>query len=223
MNCLDCQQILHDRLDGAPIADSPELKAHLADCPECRRRHHAALLLLERLPVCAPALPPVDLRSRIVTAVLAERTFRIRRRRFLVAFALAASILLAIVASLNWLPVNRPSDGPAPKTPDLLANHASPPLEKSVEEARQAVASLTGKGKEHVRMLFAVANPIENPGLPMPDLADMGPPLEPAAQSLRQAGEGVSQGLQTVTQSAQRAVAYFFRELSTGTRDARIN
>jgi hypothetical protein len=38
-------------------------------------------------------------------------------------------------------------------------------------------------------------------------------PFDPAAQSLRQTGQGVSESLQTVAQSARRAVSYFFREL----------
>jgi hypothetical protein len=220
MNCLECQEILQRRLDGEGIADPGQMKEHLVDCPQCRQRHRAALLLLEKLPSWTAALPTADLRSRIVTAVLVDRTLRLaRRRRVMVALALAACLLLAALASLTWLPIfDAPSPGPDMKFQGLQANKGpAPTLEKSVEEARQAVAALSDKGKEQVRMLIAVANPMENPGLPMPGLADVEQPLEPAAESLRQAGRGVSEGLQTVTQSAQRAVAYFFRELPPGT------
>jgi hypothetical protein len=47
----------------------------------------------------------------------------------------------------------------------------------------------------------------------LPGMGELQQPLDPAAQSLRQAGHGVSAGLQTVALSARRAVSYFASEL----------
>jgi hypothetical protein len=53
-----------------------------------------------------------------------------------------------------------------------------------------------------------VAN-VPSPALPNVDLTAMEPPTRP----LREAGEGVSEGLEPVTTSARRAVDLFLREL----------
>jgi hypothetical protein len=85
-----------------------------------------------------------------------------------------------------------------------------------VGEAGSAVAALTdrlaGKTREQARLLWTVAAPLDA-AAPLPDLAALPSPLDPAAQSLREAGQGVSAGLATVAGSARRAVVYFTREI----------
>ena len=64
-----------------------------------------------------------------------------------------------------------------------------------------------GKTREHAQVLLAAANPLEQ--LPAGTLPD----LDPAAESLLQAGKDVTESVQTVTHSARRAFDYFAREI----------
>ena len=41
MNCLECQDILQQKLDGAVIGADARLDEHLAQCTVCRERHAA--------------------------------------------------------------------------------------------------------------------------------------------------------------------------------------
>jgi hypothetical protein len=87
-------------------------------------------------------------------------------------------------------------------------------VDESVQEMGAVVASLTSRTREatvaQTRRLL--------PPMPQPDLAEMTvtAPLEPSAQSLREAGENISAGLAPVRQSARRAVELFLRELPVG-------
>lgn len=214
MNCLECQDILQRRLDGEAVDALVGLNTHLAECPECRLVHQTAQLLVDNLPHHKMPVPPAVLTRRIVNRVLADQKNRLASRRLMVRYlALAASLLLAVLAGLYWLPLFNS----AKKEQQQLVqrDEPAPSLEKSVEDARQAVASLTEKSKDQVRALLSVANPMENnAGVQLPDLAAMEQPLEPAAESLRHTGHGVTEGLQTVASSTQRAFAYFFREFA---------
>jgi hypothetical protein len=217
MNCLECQDWLQRRLDGEAAAASPELEEHLAGCPACRRQHHGAQLLLDALVGLRRPTPSHGMAGQIVANVLADRRARRSRMRvrLTTTVALAASLLLAALAGYLWLPT------PKPNPPSDIAKEnvvpvqqgpvigEAPSLTRSVEEARAAVASLTekitGKGKEQARLWWPA--PVALPPV------NLEQPLDPAAQSLRQTGQGVSESLQTVAQSARRAVSYFVREL----------
>ena len=49
MNCLECQNLLQQRLDGDRIAESDALEQHLNQCAGCRDQHTASLRLLDGL------------------------------------------------------------------------------------------------------------------------------------------------------------------------------
>jgi predicted anti-sigma-YlaC factor YlaD len=221
MNCHESLDWLQSRLDGEMLPAPNGLEQHLSDCALCRPQHQAAQALLEGLHGLKRLAPPEKLSDLIVARVLADRQARrIRwRRRVTTTVALAASLLLAALAGYLWLPVSK-NDGrdklvdvkKAPErqeAPEIVATGA-PSLTRSVEEARLAVAALTekiaDKSKEQARLWW----PLDVAGLPE---VKLDPPLDPAAQSLRQTGQGMSEGLQTVAQSARRAVSYFLREL----------
>ncbi len=218
MNCLESQEALQQRLDGGPPADAMGLKEHLVDCPSCRQLHQAAQVLLEKSPALSSVTAGPALRRRIVASILADQQARFKWKRQVAAtLALAASLLLAVVAGYFWIALfNSPSPNEGrEREPQAEAPKPGPSLGKSVEDAGQAVTLLTERLADQGKVLMSVANPMEfNAGVPLPVLGAVEQPLEPAAQSLRQAGQGVSEGLQTVTQSAQRAVSYFFREIS---------
>jgi predicted anti-sigma-YlaC factor YlaD len=228
MNCREALDWLQCRLDGDMLPAPSGLEQHLAGCPFCRPQHQTGQLLLEGLQSLKHPVPPDNLSDLIVARVLADRRSRsIRwRRRVATTAALAASLLLAALAGHLWLPTSK-NDGldkaaarqKAPQRRDssevvAAGLAAGPSLTRSVEEARLAVASLTekiaDKGKEQARLWWSAAArdvPRQLPGM------NGEQPLDPAARSLRQTGQGASEGLQTVAQSARRAVSYFFREL----------
>jgi hypothetical protein len=227
MNCHECQDLLQRRLDGEALPGTPELDQHLASCPLCRHRFAVSQRLLgglKRLP--RPVLPP-DFSQRMVGQILDDRRkrrLRMRRRLWATA-ALAASLLLMALAGYFGLPDPTPAPRPGPIAerqvePEPPVPEPVPSLRRSAEEAGTAVAALTGRladtTLEQARLLLTATAPMDVPDLALPDLA-LGPwdePLEPAAESLRQAGQGVSEGLQTVTDSTRRAVDFFMRELT---------
>src|SRR5919108_390568 len=105
MNCLECQELLQRRLDGAPVADSAALEEHLRVCSTCRAQHQSAQLMLEGLRAL-PSLPaPEYLAPRIVAAVVRDQTAQSRwRRRVWTGVAAAASLMLMAIGAYLWLP-----------------------------------------------------------------------------------------------------------------------
>jgi hypothetical protein len=213
MNCLECQDLLQRRLDGEAVIISPAMRRHLAACPSCRVLHASGQVLLGELrTVPAPALAG-DFSQRMTVMVLRDRRQR-KRLRLVVTAALAASLLIMALAGYF---VSGP--GPVAKVniEKMRIDHPDqmPHLAQSVDDTRQAFASLSERWAEHAREqtknFLAAAKPIDIPGVDF--LQDMAEPLEPAAQSLQQAGQGVAESLQPVTTSAGRALAYLLRDL----------
>ena len=207
MNCLECRDWLQRRLDGEALPALPALDLHLASCAACRQQHQAAQNLLEGLRGLDKPQANADLAPRILARVLADRQARREkfRRRVWTTAALAACLMLMALAGYLWFP-NKNKElaiKPQDKEPP-----AGPSLGESVEQARLAFTSLTGrltdKSKEQVILLLSAAKLPSSMGLPEQ-------PLDP--QTLSQTGQGVSEGIQTVAQSARRAVDYFLREL----------
>src|SRR5262245_56198560 len=98
MNCLECQEMLQERLDGHAPADSPDAEAHLAQCATCRDQHAAALRLLEGMKEMPKPTPPPGFAQALASTVINDRRQRrdkLRRRLFVTA-ALAASIILTL-------------------------------------------------------------------------------------------------------------------------------
>jgi hypothetical protein len=213
MNCAECHALLQQRLDGEPIADAG-LDRHLAGCPECRQLFAAGRRLEEGLLRLPLALPPVGLNDRLVAAILADRRRRLIRRRLAAAagFAVAASVVVAV-----WLgsggPAPQPVPGPMVQVQPPPPSPTAPSLRDSVDELGAVVAALVRRATAETLDQTLRLWPD-----PMPETA-----AEPAAdllvQSLYDAGQGVSAGLEPVTSSARRAVDLFLRELPpmTGT------
>jgi hypothetical protein len=97
-----------------------------------------------------------------------------------------------------------PKERPTPSPVD------APTLRESAEELGGAVASLTSQtADETMGQTRWLVPRMSSPSLPKVDLESIEPPTRP----LREAGEGVSAGLEPVTSSARRAVDLFLREL----------
>jgi hypothetical protein len=219
MNCPECHDYLQQRLDGTPPVDRTALDQHLADCPQCRQLHAAAHLLDEGLRLLGSPAPPGDFTRRIVAQVLtAQRTARFRRR-ILAGFALAASLLLATLAGYFWMTTQTPTSS----TPPPVVEHKPGPKVKPpepapsvLEETRTAAVSLTtrlaGRTIEQARLFWKAAPSVIVP--PVSSLPPVAEPLDPAAQTLREASQGVSAGLEPMTTSAWRAADMILRELT---------
>ncbi len=214
MNCHASHELLQQRLDGTPI-ESPELLEHLRGCADCRVLEAGTRRLQDGLRLLASPLPPPDLAARIADRVLLDRrrARRRARRRWTVTLALAAGLFIALRLRLDWHgrqtePENE-KQGPVVQNP-IPEPKAAPTLRESVTQAGEAVASLTSQTADETvgptRWLVPNVSP---PELPKVDLEAIEPPTRP----LREAGEGVSTGLEPVTSSARRAVGLFLREL----------
>jgi len=215
MNCLQCQQLLQDRLDGVPPTDAAEMNRHLAACPRCRGEQRAAGRLEEGLRLLAPPAPPPGLSERVVRAVRQDQVRRRRVRRFVrVGLAVAASLLLVLTMAdhrrLTPLPFPAPpTQGPVVQQPQC------PSLRESVAEAGTAVVDLAGRTADETvgqsRLLLPVVMgtpPLETPADPLS-------PMETPMRSLRDAGQGVSSGFEPVANSARRAFDLVLREIPT--------
>ena len=231
MNCLECQDLLQRRLDGETVPGSAALEQHLAGCQSCRHTHAAGALLLEGLKELPPSPPlPAEFTRHVVGSILRDRQRRRARmrRRVWVTAGLAAAILLMVWAGNIWLPERNNVEAPAPALVDGTKKQDPPspapqppaeekvtPLAKSVDAARNDVLAMTSRWadqtKDQARLFVSLPE--------MPDFLGsdtrfpMDEPLDPAAQSLRQAGQGVSDGLHAVSRNARRAVSFFMKEL----------
>jgi predicted anti-sigma-YlaC factor YlaD len=206
---------LQQRLDGEPKSEPDSVERHVGQCPACRALEAAAERLEEGLRLLRPVAPPQDLGSRIVAEVLAGRRQRerLRYRRWALAGAVAASLLLAVFAGYSWRP-----NGPGAMVKDLKHQEPAPTtpkdasLDESVQEASSALVSLMNRTADQaVEQGRVLIPPVPVPALPAADAWQA--PLEQPVASLRTARQGVAAGLEPVTKSAVRAVNLFWREI----------
>ena len=159
------------------------------------------------------------LTQSIVAAVLDDRRRRVRRvrQRLVLTFSLAAAILFLML--VGWFNQPAPIDTEKiAKQPLAPRDPEAPQLVKRADDARVAVAQWTERvadeTKEQAKLLMAVANSFDLPPMAsLPGLSDLEEPLDPAAQSLRQATQTVASGIEPITNSARRAFTFFVREL----------
>jgi predicted anti-sigma-YlaC factor YlaD len=220
MNCHECQDWLQRRLDGAAPARSSALEQHLAECHSCRTLHASGQALLEGLKAVRSPVPPVHLSERLARMVLQDREVRRRRVRLRlgVTAALAASILVMALVG-QFLPPLRHSTGSGHQRIAKENNEvgfgtdkadAFPPLGQSIEDARQAVVSLSELWAERAKKQATILLPADVDVGPIPSMTAS---LEPAAQSLQKVGQGALDSMEPVAMSARRALTYFLSEL----------
>jgi hypothetical protein len=234
MNCDDCRQQLQARLDGESVP-ADDIAAHLAACPECRALEAAARRLHTGLRLLTPPAPPAGIAERLIAGVLADRRKRVRRRRLAfagVVGALAASLLVVLfftpgeddrtafgwvedmysLAKYRYFTPNKSLKQIqlAPHTPP--DEEPVPSLNDNMADATSAVASLARRTADETVSSGQLLVPAVS--LPMTEPEVLGPPLEPPAQSLREAGHGVAVGLEPVTSSAVRAFDLFRRDIA---------
>jgi hypothetical protein len=216
MNCAEFQELLQQRLDGEPVADSGEMDRHLTACASCRELEMLASRMTKVLKARAILSPSKRLSDQIVSQVLVELdSQQVRRRwtrRVFAVSSLAAGLLLAAFMGYSWL---RTREGPTSNTvtkndglPASKSGHA--PL--NLKEAGSTLVALVNRTADETVGQGRVLLPQE---VPTPDLtvADNWQPALPS-QAIRDAQDGVAVGFEPVTDSARRAVNLFLRELS---------
>jgi hypothetical protein len=216
MNCRAYHDLLQRRLDGLLI-ESPELTEHVRSCLDCRALEAATRRLQDGLRLLTLPLPPSGFAARITERVFLDRrrARRRTRRRWAVTLALTACLFVALALRLDWRGGQPGSHNSGPKpVEDVVQKEKTPAemqtLRQSFTEAGEAVASLTSQtADETVGQTRWLVPKVSRPSLLPVDLTAIQPPTRP----LRQAGAGVSTGLEPVTNSARRAVSLFLREL----------
>jgi predicted anti-sigma-YlaC factor YlaD len=230
MNCRECQSLVQRLLDGERIELSPELRAHLDQCSDCRRDLAAARTLLAGMRQMPSPPGPTMPASAIVLAAERDREARRRRvwYRWYATVALAAALLLFVGFGhlVTWWQggpmatgtMAQKNDGHIERAPAPEPRPDTAPLAQRADDAQKAVASLgrsvADKTRIHLGALLAAANPLEEIAqVDLTPLAEMEEPLDPAAHSLKQAGRSVAQTFEPVTRSARQALAYLAREI----------
>jgi anti-sigma factor RsiW len=217
MSCRGCHERIQAHLDDPARAaeGDAELEQHVRACPACAALYRAARRLNDGLRLLASPLPPPDLAERIIFAVQADRARR-RRLRFVAAAAVLAAGLLVALGLRMFRPTSptpppsapgqnlvQKGQKPAPPIPAPRTPEPDVKIGDAVADATRREANETVRATQEV--LPAVVAPVLN------DL-DLSTALGPA-QPLREAGSGVSTGLEPITNSARRAVDMFLREL----------
>lgn len=240
MKCLEIKIWLQDWLDAQTPGPEgqrtiePAAQAHLRQCKTCREQFAAAQRLLEGVKLFSRPMPARDVSRSIVAKALKDRVSRRLKfqRRLRLTIALAASILIMVIAGYIFepKPARENENGPVAKQDTPLPEtrmqeppkaeqkkDAAPALAKTLDEATDTMAALTGKltdqTRESAKRLFAAATPTL-------ELPPMGSGILPdesidATASVLKAGQEISEGIQPVTRTARRAMDFFMREMST--------
>jgi hypothetical protein len=216
MTCRAWEDLLQQHLDGQ---EPSLLWQHLRDCPHCAAHKADTSRLLAAVELLTPAAPPPHLADRLTSALLAEARGRKSarwRKRAAVLGGLAAAASLLLAFGLWWRSADRkrsPDDSPL-----VERREPPPPLRDNVARAGDAVASLTNKtAKDSTKEPAALLSAVKDTAEP---LTRVPAPVEPKLDKpMREAADGVSNGLSPVTDSARRAVGLFFRDLPVGKSD----
>jgi len=221
MNCSEFQNWLQQRLDGEASAAAGDVEGHVVACASCRELQTAAGRLIQALGVQVAPAPPSRMSDQIVSLVLSDITSQQQarkrwNRRLGVTAALAASLLLAVTMGYFWRQSNR---RPGPPNPDTLVIKEEKPTRAqaqpslNIQEAGSALVALVNRTADETVGQSRVLLPqgVSTPALPASETWQ--PTLEPGADSLREAQEGVALGFEPVTSSARRAVNLFLREI----------
>ncbi|HEX3147909.1 MAG TPA: hypothetical protein VHR66_07480 [Gemmataceae bacterium] len=209
-NCVAGEAALQRLLDGDATWDTPEALAHRLTCVDCREE----LILARSLNmVPAPIVVPAGLTDTVLHAAMSSQ----RRRRLMryagVGMGLAASALVAVVL-LEPPPQTIRETHAVALVPPKNDTVATKPLGASVNEARDAIVSLTKRTATETR--DTSTGLIPNPKLK--DMPDPGEGLEPLAD----ARSGAARSVEPIKSSARRAMNLFLRAAEPPNRPATV-
>jgi len=200
--CAVGQAALQRLLDGEAAWDSPEAAAHRNACTACREELALAGALTQAQSIVIPA----GFTDRVLNSAVSARRRAMLMRWAGVGFALAASVVIAVVVvrapdskqeirSIARAP--SPVERPAPKV------DPPKPLGDSMSEARDAIVSLTKRTAAQTRDQSAMLVPMPKVPEPPAPAADLDP--------LADARTGAEQSVEPIRSSARRALNFFAR------------
>ena len=222
MNCSEFQNYLQQRLDGETPANGADIERHLAVCRSCRELRAAAMRFTQALEAQVSPIPPDRMSDQVVSLVLNEIASRrqarkLWSRRLIATAAVAACLFMAIALGNSWRRSSQRPDVSVSNTlvkRDEKSTPSHQPASLNIRDAGSALVALVNRTADETvgqgRVLLPQA--VSSPAFPVP--GDWQPSLEPDAQSLREAQEGVVTSFEPVTSSARRAVNLFLREIS---------
>jgi hypothetical protein len=211
MNCLESQQLVQMLLDGESIAAArEELEQHLCACSSCREMHRTARRLQDCIRYLKPPMPRPGSPERIRAAILAEHRRTRRRRQAVRVFAVAASLVIAVMGGVYLSRIENP-----PGSTELIApSRRKPSLQENVAEAGALVVSLTRRTADETLENTKLLIPSGTNDRTLGGAPDIGNPFEMTFQSLQIVENGVAAGFEPVATSARRAVDLFVREMA---------
>jgi len=213
MKCRECHEQLQQALDNGQLIVSSEWGEHLHACEPCRREVSAARVLLGGLASLTKPQTSRLLSASITAAIGADRQARRRRAtyRWYATATLAASLLL-LLGMGSLAPLWKTPVAPLAKQRDTKQPDAE--LTRSADDAQKAFASLTRSVTENTKSRLHVFLP--DPGsleVSLPALTGFDEPLDPAAQSLKQAGLSIAHSFEPIAHTTARAFDFFAREM----------
>lgn len=211
MNCLESRELFQRRLDGSPLKEGHlALDRHLADCRDCRELHVASQILLDNLQNWSAPRPPEGLANRIRRAADVQRR-QLQQTRFVVTVgSVAASLLFVSMVTYLW---NRPQPDALVVHIDTLPTSRPASLQQSVQDAGLAVVALTRRTADETVGQSRLLLPAMFPESPLTETPIAQISLQASTQSLIEAKDGMSAGLEPVANSARRALDLFLREI----------
>ena len=225
MNCAQSQNLLQQRLDGLAPPDAEQLDLHLQTCPACRALESAVSQLQFGLRLLTPPCPPRRLAGQVASCLLEDHRRRQHRKRHLLAWgSLAAAVLIGLNLASHLLGPIVPTEKTLPDPVKAMVKNVSP---KDTDEPAEAATSQESATEIDFAMARAASHTADATVaqarnlLPLalrstlPDLQAPPASLEPPVRSLQQAGQGITNGLSPVANSARRAVDLFWRDLSS--------
>lgn len=212
MNCRECRERLQQSLDDRQLAPSLEMGEHLRECQACRGDIAAARVLLGGLSELAKPQTSRLLTASIAASIIADRQARRRRSTYRwYATATLAACLLLLLGMGTLGPLWKTSITPVAKKREKQSDIA---LVQRAEDAQKAVASLTRSVTENTKSRLNVFLPDRGAlDVSLPALPGLDEPLDPAAQSLKQAGLSVAHSLEPIAHTTARAFDFFAREM----------
>jgi hypothetical protein len=216
MNCRECEEWLQESLDVGNVPMTADATAHLADCESCRRNVAAARVLLDGISQLSRPETSRLMTSSIAAAVAADKIERKRRStyRWASTAVLAASILMlfGFGAFSSFFRSQPTVVAVVPVVPNMPEKPAEQ-LARGAEDAQNAVRSLSRSMAESTKSRFnalLAESKARVASLPPPQAKEE---LDPAAQSLKNAGLNMAQTFEPVTISTARALDFFAREI----------
>lgn len=203
--CAETIAALQQFMDGETPEESAAVRGHRDTCVPCREEWLLARMLMRR--PSKPVVVPSSLIAETERSIARDQTRR--RRQRLLAWSLLPATAAVVLIAVFW--PGRADETPGEPFMTTVAkvtiredNAPGIALDKSLAEAKSAMASLSGKvvpDRPEVTITLPKVEPMAE--------------AEPAWDRLADAGDGLKTGVKPVTSSARRAMNMLFKATET--------